>query len=223
MSRRKPFKQFVHLGDNPPDKITYEVHLDPPYIPEGAEGDRSKWVRNYIGSAERDRLMERVYKDHGTVNGARVLQVQRQAGGTWHLVRTWAGGVEKEQQLKQQAGTRYCPECTQYPRQGDSPPKEHYKSRRERREAQRLREAPQFEPAEPVRNAREMSYDEAQAAMAGPKQAEETPERTAFLWEVTEKLIAGWTRDRQQMELEAGLYEREGCHGHGGPGMAAAG
>jgi hypothetical protein len=145
MYRRKPFRQFVHLDDDLPEHIAYEVHLDPPYVPEGAENDPSKWVGHYIGSAERDRLMERVYQDHGTVNGARVLQVQKAAGGSWHLVRTWAGGREKELQLKQQSGTRYCPECSPHPKQADSEPTGRYKTRRQRREAQRAREAPQFE------------------------------------------------------------------------------
>jgi hypothetical protein len=137
-----------------PQHVAYLVHLDPPYIPEGCEDERSKWVCHYLGSTETWRLMERVFSDHGTVNGARVLQVQKEAGGTWHLVRTWAGGRGKEVQLKQRSGTSYCPEpqCAgKHARPGSSRPTGRYTTRRQREAAQRAREAQQ---ADPVRDAR---------------------------------------------------------------------
>jgi hypothetical protein len=125
MRAREPFQPCIHLGDDPPEHITYEFHLDPPYIPEGAEEEPSKWAGHYIGSAERDRFTERVFEDHGGPHGARILQVQAAAGGTWRLVRTWAGGREKEVQLKQRSGASYCPECTPSPRPAGREPKEH--------------------------------------------------------------------------------------------------
>jgi hypothetical protein len=203
MSRRaKPFKQFVHLDDDPPEHITYEVHLDPPYIPEGAEGDRSKWVGHYIGSAEKDRLMERVFEDHGTVNGARVLQVQKEAGGTWHLVRTWPGGRDKELQLKQQSGARYCPDCTPDPKQGDTEPTGRYHSRRQRRDAQRAREAREKDPWADLQM-QEMTYTQLREKLGRQQERKfpELPEEEQL--RCIEELEASWSK-APQYEMEAG-------------------
>jgi hypothetical protein len=208
MRRRKPFRQFVHLDDNPPEHITYEVHLDPPYIPEGAENDSSKWVGHYIGSAERDRLIERVYRDHGTVNGARVLEVQKATGGTWHLVRSWAGGREKEVQLKQQSGARYCPECSPHPKQADSEPTGHYRTRRQRREAQYAREAHEKDPYADMQMW-EMTYEKVQDMLGGRLNQPKVPEMPdEEQLRHIKQLEANWSRatpgKQPQYELEAG-------------------
>ena len=207
------FRQFVHLDDNPPEEITYEVHLDPPYIPDGAEDDPSKWVGHYIGSAERERLMERVFQEHGGPDGARVLQVAKAAGCTWHLVRTWAGGRNKEAQLKQRSGKSYCPEpeCAgERARQADSEPRDDYKTRRQRREAQRAREAPQFDPR-PAIEAWETTYDELQERLRGGRRPapEPTPEQEAEQFAHIERLEAQWrlaaeaAAKARELELEA--------------------
>ena len=57
--------------------IVYILHLDPPY----------RHARHYTGHAEPGHLAERL-AEHGT---ARLLQVQREAGGSWHLARTLPG------------------------------------------------------------------------------------------------------------------------------------
>lgn len=141
MSRRwNPADLYVHLEDELPGHITYEFHLDPPYIPPGAETDPRKWAGHYIGSVEADRFPERAFDEHGGPHGARVLQVQKAAGGTWRLVRTWAGGREKEVQLKQRSGKSFCPECIPNPRLGFSEPTGKYKTRRQREKLQAERE-----------------------------------------------------------------------------------
>ena len=102
---RQEFPQFQHGPGDMRDKA-YLLHLDPPY----------KHASHYLGSA--DDLQTRL-PQHGTSEGARLLQVQKQAGGSWHLVRTWNGGRAKEAQLKRDKdGRRFCPECTEYPRPG---------------------------------------------------------------------------------------------------------
>ena len=90
--------------------IVYILHLDPPY----------RHARHYTGHAEPGHLAERL-AEHGTARGARLLQVQREAGGSWHLARTLPGGRDLERAIKDaQAVPRYCPDCTPTPRQ--SPP-----------------------------------------------------------------------------------------------------
>ena len=90
--------------------IVYILHLDPPY----------RHARHYTGHAEPGHLAERL-AEHGTAHGARLLQVQREAGGSWHLARTLPGGRDLERAIKDaQAVPRYCPDCTPTPRQ--SPP-----------------------------------------------------------------------------------------------------
>ena len=90
--------------------IVYILHLDPPY----------RHARHYTGHADPGHLAERL-AEHGTARGARLLQVQREAGGTWHLARTLPGGRDLERAIKDtQAVPRYCPDCTPEPRQ--SPP-----------------------------------------------------------------------------------------------------
>jgi hypothetical protein len=90
--------------------IVYILHLDPPY----------RHARHYTGHAEPGHLAERL-AEHGTARGARLLQVQREAGGSWHLARTLPGGRDLERAIKDaQAVPRYCPDCTPAPRQ--SPP-----------------------------------------------------------------------------------------------------
>ena len=84
--------------------IVYILHLDPPY----------RHARHYTGHAEPGHLAERL-AEHGTARGARLLQVQREAGGSWHLARTLPGGRDLERAIKDaQAVPRYCPDCTPY-------------------------------------------------------------------------------------------------------------
>ena len=84
----------------------YLVHLDPPY----------KHAAHYTGSAED--LAQRL-RQHGTGDGARLLEVQRQAGGSWHVARTWPGGQAEEYALKRaRMAARICPTCSPGTRRG---------------------------------------------------------------------------------------------------------
>jgi hypothetical protein len=102
---------FPHL-DPPSDgqaAWAYLLHLEPAY----------KQAAHYLGSA--CGLAARL-RQHGTSEGARLLQVQREAGGSFVLARTWPGGRAVETYLKaQKQGTRLCPLCCPATRRGALP------------------------------------------------------------------------------------------------------
>jgi len=86
----------------------YLICLDPPI--EHTEIGPHAGAAHYTGSA--DDLRARLAK-HGTSEGARLLQVQRERGGSWHLARTWPGGKYEERAIKEwKQGPRLCPDCT---------------------------------------------------------------------------------------------------------------
>jgi cell wall-associated NlpC family hydrolase len=61
-------------------------------------------------------------RQHGTCDGARLLQVQREAGGTFVLTRTWPGGRDVEHHFKaQRQSPKLCPHCTPDTRRGFLP------------------------------------------------------------------------------------------------------
>jgi hypothetical protein len=207
--KRLEFEQFVHLGENPPAEICYLYHLDPPYIPEGAEDEPSKWAGHYIGTRNIDSDRD---DQHGTSSGARLLEVQREAGGTWHLVRTWAGGRDKERQLKTRAGSQYCPECAEHPIPGTRPrkPGAKYLTRKQRREAQWARETRERDPYANMQM-REMTYAEVQAMLGrrrellGTEKEQRGPELSdEEQLRLVEQLEATWSKAAPQYELEAG-------------------
>ena len=79
---------------------TYLLCLRPPY----------KQAEHYLGSAAG--LAARL-RQHGTSEGARLMQVQRQAGGWFVLTRTWPGGRDVESRLKARKNSPVlCPRCT---------------------------------------------------------------------------------------------------------------
>jgi hypothetical protein len=231
MSRRKSFEQFEHLTAPDAGYYCYLYHFDPPYIPQGAEDDPRLWAGHYLGSAPD---LEHRDSQQGGRYGARLLQVQKEAGGTWELTRTWAGDRVKEFQLKTRAPKQYCPRCTDHPMPGTQPPRQgaRYLSRRQRRERQAAREAAARQDAgrertdqvlATVREIRDaglnghspdrqpgLSQAEAQAILHGP--APEPEPEPADALERIEALEATWRREVRQrtpdMELEAGLYER---------------
>jgi hypothetical protein len=127
----EPFGYLVHLGPNPPRLIVYLYHLDPPY----------KHAAHYLGSTDD---FDRRDSEQGGPRGANLLRFQQEAGGSWHLVRTWAGGKQKERQLKSASGARYCPECSQHPLLGLAPrrPGATYLTRRQRAIRQQTRQRP---------------------------------------------------------------------------------
>jgi hypothetical protein len=126
------FAYLEHLV-SPLSEFVYLLHLDPAY----------KHAAHYLGSAED---LERRLSQHGGPDGARLLLVQRQAGGTWHLVRTWAGGKQKESELKSNNGKRYCPECTTHPLPGINTVPRQRKTRNQRRQEQQTAATAALEP-----------------------------------------------------------------------------
>ncbi len=79
----------------------YLIHFDRPY----------KHARHYLGSTTD--LPQRLHQ-HGTSEGARLMQVVTQAGIPWMLARTWKGGWTLEKKLKRRKNApRLCPQCIQ--------------------------------------------------------------------------------------------------------------
>jgi predicted GIY-YIG superfamily endonuclease len=82
----------------------YLIHFDRPY----------KHARHYLGwTIDLDHRLTM----HANGNGARLLEVIRQADIGWTLARTWRGTRIRERQLKNRGGaSRYCPQCGIHPR-----------------------------------------------------------------------------------------------------------
>ena len=207
MSRRAKemgvdFQQFVHGGPEEPEDICYLYHLDPPY----------KHAEHYLGTTELG--VEERGKLHGTSHGANLLRIQKEHGGSWHLVRTWEGGRLKERALKMQSGKRYCPECTEHPKAGDelpNPAKFIYLTRKERAALKAEKEQQEREkeiernarekkgPGVEVVNAREEPYKE-------PESYQPTREEEEARYKAVTELEALWAKEakeRQMKELEA--------------------
>lgn len=203
MSRRgkvmgENFPQFVHGGPDEPRDICYLYHLDPAY----------KHAEHYLGTTERG--VDERGKDHGTSAGARLLEIQKERGGSWHLVRTWEGGRLKEKALKQQSGKRYCPECTEHPRAGDEEPdpwRHPYRTRKERAAMKAEKEQQERDaaiersyrvhngPGVEVVNMREVSYEE-------PQPYKRTPEEERRVLEAVTELEALWARQAKEKEVK---------------------
>jgi predicted GIY-YIG superfamily endonuclease len=82
----------------------YLLHLDPPY----------RHARHYVGWT-RD-LAARL-DAHRAGQGARLMEVVKQAGGTFRLARTWPGGRDRERAIKNRhEAPKLCPECSPHPR-----------------------------------------------------------------------------------------------------------
>jgi hypothetical protein len=95
-----------------PDGTVYLLHLDPPY----------KHARHYTGHAEPGRLHARLAA-HAAGSGARLMQVVKDAGGSFRLARTWPGGRTRERELKDRHDApRLCPICTSHPRPAQASP-----------------------------------------------------------------------------------------------------
>lgn len=66
-------------------------------------------ARHYLGST--DNLESRLAA-HRNGNGARIMEVVKEKGIPWRLVRTWKGGREQERQLKRLHNSpKLCPVC----------------------------------------------------------------------------------------------------------------
>lgn len=90
-----------HIRDPETVGTVYLLHLDPPF----------QHARHYIGFTTLD-LDERLRR-HRTERGARLLQAQTRAGGTWRIAKVWIS-VQRglELVLKRRGGAaRICPIC----------------------------------------------------------------------------------------------------------------
>ncbi len=87
------------------DEQVYLLHLDPPV---------SGHAGHYLGSThDLDARLEA----HREGRGARLLEVQKERGGTFRLARTWPGGRDRERAIKDRhEGPRLCPECSPQPK-----------------------------------------------------------------------------------------------------------
>jgi hypothetical protein len=83
----------------------YTLHFWPPYgDPEVQE------AKHYTGWAEEGRLARRLTQ-HTLGRGARLTQVQREAGGWWVVADVQPGTRDREQQLKERGAARRCSVC----------------------------------------------------------------------------------------------------------------
>ena len=99
MSRRAPSWLSTTQGE------VYTLHFWPPY------GDPEvQLAKHYTGWAEAGRLTRRL-SEHTLGRGARLTQVQREAGGTWILADVQPGTRDREQQLKERGAARRCGVC----------------------------------------------------------------------------------------------------------------
>jgi hypothetical protein len=99
MSRRAPSWLALAPGE------VYTLHFWPPY------GDPEvQLAKHYTGWAEEGRLARRL-TDHALGRGARLTQVQREAGGTWVVADVQPGTRDREQQLKERGAARRCSVC----------------------------------------------------------------------------------------------------------------
>ena len=93
MSRRQP------VG------TVYLLHFDQPV---------SDHARHYLGWASD--LAARL-EAHREGRGARLMEVVKERGITWHVSRTWEGTRDRERAIKDRAESpRLCPDCTPSPR-----------------------------------------------------------------------------------------------------------
>jgi predicted GIY-YIG superfamily endonuclease len=74
----------------------------------------SDHARHYLGWASD--LAARL-EAHREGRGARLMEVVKERGITWHLSRTWEGTRDRERAIKDRAESpRLCPDCTPSPR-----------------------------------------------------------------------------------------------------------
>lgn len=81
--------------------IVYLVHLD----------SKIAHSQHYLGYSSRSCFPARI-NHHRNGTGARFLQVARERGIGWRVVRTWPGDRALERRLKNwNKGSALCPEC----------------------------------------------------------------------------------------------------------------
>jgi len=88
-----------------PVGTVYLLHFDQPV---------SDHARHYLGWASD--LAARL-EAHREGRGARLMEVCKERGITWHVARTWEGTRDRERAIKDRAESpRLCPDCTLSPK-----------------------------------------------------------------------------------------------------------
>jgi predicted GIY-YIG superfamily endonuclease len=88
-----------------PSGTVYLLHFDQPIADH---------ARHYLGWASD--LAARL-EAHREGRGARLMEVCKERGITWHLARTWVGTRDRERAIKDRAESpRLCPDCSPTPR-----------------------------------------------------------------------------------------------------------
>ena len=88
-----------------PSGTIYLLHFDQPV---------SNHARHYLGWASD--LAARL-EAHRAGRGARLMEVVKERGITWHLARTWEGTRDRERAIKDRAESpRLCPDCSPSPK-----------------------------------------------------------------------------------------------------------
>lgn len=92
--------------------IVYLLHFTQVYEPY-PDAEPYKCAGHYTGSVRGGpKALRRRLRQHGTERGAKLMIAVAERGIRWVLARTWAGGYERERQLKRQGGARRrCPLC----------------------------------------------------------------------------------------------------------------
>lgn len=101
----EPEPEAELMSRRPPVGTVYLLHFDQPV------SDRA---RHYLGWASD--LAARL-EAHREGRGARLMEVVKERGITWHVSRTWEGSRDRERAIKDRAESpRLCPDCTPSPR-----------------------------------------------------------------------------------------------------------
>ena len=87
--------------------VVYTLHFDPPYRPS-PDAPPYKMAGHYTGWAAN---LEKRLAAHEAGRGARLTQVQAEAGGTWRVAAVEPGTRYRERQLKNHSASRRCPIC----------------------------------------------------------------------------------------------------------------
>jgi predicted GIY-YIG superfamily endonuclease len=87
--------------------VVYTLHFIPPYTPY-VDAPRYKCAAHYTGWADN---LQRRLAEHAAGQGARLTQVQVEAGGSWRLAAAEPGTRFRERQLKARGAARRCPIC----------------------------------------------------------------------------------------------------------------
>ena len=172
----------------------YMVHFDTPY----------KHARHYTGwTTDLNSRLEA----HREGRGARLMEVIKDAGITWRLVRTWPGTRDRERAIKNRhEAPKLCPECTPQPRpvqagRSASPTSPGHQARAEPVPERQPSAAP--EPAPEPEHSTERGW-----AWPGIPDEATIKDHYRDLWDVTDNLISGWRQARaRDAELDGAEAE----------------